>query len=203
MMAEEVAVGDSARQKVYQGLSGGMVLHMGYLFGTDKAAPEAQDGRSYSPQGGVAGIGGAMRVNLWRLLRVGFEGYVSTMYNGLMDRQDLLKRGSYVRVGCGGVLADACWRKEKAWPYVGAAVGGGAMNALYIANGSQSDWAREAETYAHKHSFFYVTPYVGCDYCMTEKMHLTFRFDWMLAVNKNELVMPTGPRVYLGFMFVH
>lgn len=191
------------KPKVFQGFSGGMLLHAGYLFGVDKAAPLAPDGRSYSPQGGIGGIGGCLRVHLWKRLRVGFEGYVSTMYKDLMDNRDLLQDGSYVRVGCGGVMADACWRLEKVWPYIGASLGGGAMRSLYMIDGDQDTWDRQTDTYFHKQSFFYVSPYVGCDYCMSKKMHVTFRRDWMLAIRQNELVKPSGPRVYIGLMFVH
>ena len=191
------------KPKVYQGFSGGMMLHTGYLFGIDKAAPAAPDGRSYSQQGALYGIGGALRVHLWKHLRTGFEGFVSTMPSGLSDQNNVLKTGSYTRIGCGGVNADACWRLEKAWPYIGAAIGGGAMRSLYMLDGDQNTWDKQTNTYFHKQSFFYVTPYVGCDYCLTKKLHLTFRFDWMLAVHRNELVLPTGPRLYFGLMFCH
>lgn len=193
----------SNKTSAYQGFSGGMMLHTGYLFGIDKAAPAAPDGRSYSQQGALYGIGGALRVHLWKHLRTGFEGFVSTMPSGLSDQSNVLKTGSYTRIGCGGVNADACWRLEKAWPYIGAAIGGGAMRSLFMLDGDLNTWDKQADTYFHKQSFFYVTPYVGCDYCLTKKLHLTFRFDWMLAVHRNELVLPTGPRLYFGLMFCH
>ena len=194
---------DTLSHNLYQGFSGGMMLHTGYLFGPDQTAPTAPDGRSYSPQGALFGIGGALRVHLWERFRTGFEGFVSTMYSGMMDRKDLLQQGSYLRVGCGGVLADACWRMEKTWPYMGAAMGGGAMRSLYLTEGDQYAWAVKDNTYFHKQAFFYVTPYIGCDYCLTQKVHLTFRADWMIAIHEGVLALPTGPRIYVGFMFCH
>ena len=193
----------ATKPSVYQGFSGGMMLHTGYFFGTDNAAPADASGRSYSTQGAPIGIGGALRVHLWKLLRVGFEGSVSTLHSGLSDQRNRLQPGSYTRIGCGGVNAEACWRKEKVWPYIGAALGGGAMRSLYIVDGNQNDWTKENETYYHKQSFFYVTPYVGCDWCATKKLHLTFRLDWMLAFHHDTLAMPTGPRLYFGLMFTH
>ena len=121
------------------------MLHGGYLFGVDKAAPIAPDGLSYSPEGGIFGFGGAMRVHLWKYLRTGFEGYVSTMYSGMMHDRDLLQPGSYVRVGCGGLNADVCWRLEKVWPYIGASLGGGAMRSLYMLDGSQDSWDKQED----------------------------------------------------------
>ena len=53
--------------RVYQGFTGGMVLHAGYLSGIDASAP-------VTPQGLTTGIGGALRVNLGKLLRVGIDG---------------------------------------------------------------------------------------------------------------------------------
>ena len=203
VLKADEAVVDTARQKVYQGFSGGMMLHTGYLFGVDPAAPVDASGRSYSPQGIPMGVGGALRIHLWKLLRVGFEGFVSTLNSGLSDQRNHLRPGSYTRIGCGGLNADACWRTSRVWPYVGATVGGGAMRSLLMVDGDQNSWARVKETYFHKQGFFYVTPYVGCDYCVTQKLHLTFRLDYMLAVHRSELIMPTGPRLYFGLMFTH
>lgn len=188
---------------VYQGFSGGMMLHAGYLFGQDKNAPVDGLGRSCSPQGATFGIGGALRVNLWKHLRVGGEGFVSTMSSVVSDCHSRLEKGSYVRTGWGGILADACWRMEKVWPYVGGSIGGGAMRSLYLLEGSQADWIEEEHALFHKQGFGYVDPYVGLDWCMTNKVHMTFRADWMLAFRRGSLVLPTGPRVYIGFMFCH
>lgn len=200
LVAEETA---ESKPSVYQGFSGGMMLHSGYLFGVNQAAPADASGKSYSLQGAPIGIGGALRVHLWQLLRVGFEGSVSTLHSGMTNQRDRLQTGSYSRIGCGGINADACWRNDKVWPYIGAALGGGSIRSLYIIDGDQADWLPEKETFVNKQSFFYVTPYVGIDYCATRKLHLTFRFDWMLAIRQSRLIMPTGPRLYVGLMFTH
>lgn len=201
MLAQES--GEPEKKKVYQGFSGGMMLHTGYMFGRDGHAPHTADGRSCSPQGAVFGIGGAVQVYLWQHLRTGVEGFVSSMPSWATDCNDVLRNGSYVRMGYGGVLADCCWRLDKVWPYIGGTIGGGAMKGLYILEGDQYSWTQDANSTFHKQSFFYVTPYVGCDYCLTDKVHLSFRLDWMLAFHKSELCMPTGPRLFIGFMFCH
>ena len=187
---------------VFQGYSGGMMLHAGYLFGKNSSAV-LPSGESISPQGMTTGIGGSLRINLWKYLRVGCEGYVSTMKSGATDMRDVLQSGSYVRVGSGGLLADACWRMEKVWPYIGAAVGGGAMRTLSVVEGSEADWQPEEWTMLTKQGFGYVNPYVGIDWCMTRRVHLTLRMDWMLGFADNQLLLPTGPRFFFGFMFCH
>jgi hypothetical protein len=187
---------------LFQGYSGGMMLHAGYLFGKNSSAV-LPSGKNISPQGLTTGIGGSLRVNLWKHLRVGCEGYVSTMRSGATDMRDILQSGSYVRVGSGGLLADACWRMEKVWPYIGAAVGGGAMRTLSVVEGTETDWLPEGCAMLTKQGFGYVNPYVGMDWCMTKRIHMTFRIDWMTAMAEKHLLLPTGPRCYIGFMFCH
>lgn len=91
--------------KVYQGFSGGMMVHAGYLFGQDKNAPRDNQGVLCSPQGATFGLGGALRVHLFKHLRVGGEGFVSTMNSATTDCRQRLQSGSYIRTGWGGVLA--------------------------------------------------------------------------------------------------
>lgn len=74
---------------------------------------------------------------------------------------------------------------------------------FYLMEGSQYDWQDEQRAMFHKQAFMYVNPYIGMDYCMTEKVHLTFRLDWLIAIHHAQIIMPTGPRLYVGFMFCH
>lgn len=186
---------------IFQGCSGGMMLHAGYLFGQPVAALPSGD--CVSPQGLTYGLGGSMRVNLMKHLRIGCEGFSSTMKSEVTDQRNYLQKGSYIRTGWGGVIADACWRLEKVWPFIGGSVGGGAMRTLSIVDGNQDDWLEEGSAILHKQGFGYVNPYVGIDYCITKRIHATFRLDWMLAFANKQLVLPTGPRLYVGIMFCH
>ena len=190
------------KQRIFQGCGGGMMVHAGYLFGQPIAAT-LPSGENISPQGLTYGLGGSMRVHLWKHLRVGMEGFSSTMKSEATDQHNFLQKGSYIRTGWGGVIADACWRLEKVWPYIGGSVGGGAMRTLSIVEGSQDDWNPEGIAVLHKQGFGYVNPYVGMDYCITRRIHATFRLDWMLAFADKQLVYPTGPRLYIGIMFCH
>ena len=179
-----------------------MMVHAGYLFG-QPAGATLPTGENISPQGVTYGLGGSMRVHLWKHLRVGMEGFSSTMKSEATDQHNFLQKGSYIRTGWGGMIADACWRLEKVWPYIGGSVGGGAMRTLSIVEGSQDDWTPEGVAVLHKQGFGYVNPYVGMDYCITRRIHATFRLDWMLAFADKQLVYPTGPRLYIGIMFCH
>lgn len=103
------------------------MVHTSYLFGKDRLSPLDKE-----LQGATFGIGGAVWVHLWKHLRIGSEGFTSTMNASTTNYRSTLQSGSYIRTGWGGVLADACWRLEKVWPYVGGTIGGGAMRSLYI-----------------------------------------------------------------------
>ena len=188
--------------RVFQGCSGGMMVHAGYLFG-QPAGAILPTGEQISMQGLTYGLGGSMRVNLMKHLRIGCAGFSSNVKSGMTDQHNFLQKGSYIRTGWGGVIADACWRMEKVWPYIGGSVGGGAMRTLSIVDGSQDDWQAEGVAILHKQGFGYVNPYVGMDYCITKRIHATFRLDWMLAFANKQLVFPTGPRLYVGIMFCH
>lgn len=198
---------DSVR--VYQGFSGGMLLHTGYLFAPASNTPLPLLGKEDGLRGMTYGIGGALRVHLLEHLRIGGEGFVSTMPSGATSCREQLCSGSYIRSGWGGLGADACWRGENVWPYVGGSFGGGSTRSFYLLEGDESDWEEETHALFHRQPFLYVDPYVGLDWCMTSKVHLTFRLDWMLAFNINHhtssssLLYPTGPRLYVGFMFCH
>lgn len=193
---------ESEKPRFFQGCSGGMMGHIGYLLG-QPAGATLPTGESISPQGITYGLGGSMRVHLWKYLRVGIEGFSSTMKSEATDQHNILQKGSYIRTGWGGAIADACWRTEKVWPYIGGSIGGGAMRTLSVVEGSQYDWNPERIAVLHKQGFGYINPYVGLDYCITRRIHATFRLDWMLAFAKEQLILPTGPRLYVGIMFCH
>ena len=98
--AQKIVANDSTivaqeKKSIFQGYSGGMMLHAGYLFGKNPSAV-LPSGESISPQGMTTGIGGSLRINLWKHLRVGCEGYVSTMKSGATDMRDVLQSGSAV-----------------------------------------------------------------------------------------------------------
>ena len=175
--------------KVYQGFSGGMMIHGGYVFSQDMPS-----GEQFSVSGFTKGIGGNVKVNLWKHLRVGTEGYVSTIG---------LKNDGYVRTFWSGLLLEGWSRGKRLSPYGGATVGGGIQKSLYIFSGNSSDWEKEENVVHHKSPFFALAPYTGCEVRISEKFSLNFKLEWLLAFNNRTLLMPTGPRLYVGFLFGH
>lgn len=174
-------------QKLMRGFDGGMMVHTGYLSGT--VSPDA-----IPAKGMPLGIGGVIRLHLGNHLRVGSEGYVSTL-----NQRD---NGSYVKYGWGGVLVDAYTVLGRIQPYVGLTVGGGAATTLLMSESPVRAWAPIDGTLYHKQGFMAVDPFLGCEFLVSKAMHLTLKVDWLNCLGK-DVSVPSGPRVYFGFLFHH
>ena len=125
----------SEKSRVFQGCSGGMMGHVGYLFG-QPAGATLSTGENISPQGMTYGLGGSMRVNLMKHLRVGCEGFSSTVKSGVTDQRDFLQKGSYIRTGWGGIIADESGLPSRENGYAGGdAVTGAATVILAMGAG--------------------------------------------------------------------
>ena len=185
------AASEHHETKAIKGFSGGMMVHTGYLSGGDNPF-------GYDATGATFGIGGVAKLHLSKHFRAGFEGYFSNM--GLHKG---VSSGSFNKLFWTGALADCFWKVGKFYPYVGATVGGGMETAFYMFEGNKHDWLPEAAAVYNKKPFFAVDPFVGVEYAVGEALRLTLKADWLLAINKDGLNRPMGPRIYFGFIFAH
>lgn len=178
----------------YNGYSGGMMLHTGYVFGGVSTPQHAGTVvATEKMQDLPMGIGGAIRLNFGKYLRVGTEGYSTTLYYG--------QKGSYATIGWGGLLADCAFTKDRHTFFVGATVGGGAFRNLTLTEPMHHDWEVENNVSYRKYAFMAVTPFVGYEWAMTQKIHLALKLDYLLNVSNPQPDFITGPRLYIGFMF--
>ena len=206
---------------VFTGFSGGMMLHAGYLFANDPTKVFSNSGLGSSeyvkglPKDGVCfGLGGALRTHLINHIHLGAEGFVSTM--------PLMKTGSNVRTGWGGVLCDVYGNWGKVHPMAGMTIGGGAMKRLYVPDQKAVEQPSTVDSTTTiynssyvKTPFFFIDPYVGLEINLAKHMALLIRIDYMLPFNINShgfseagkrikwdnFVTPSGPRLYVGIMF--
>lgn len=193
------------QQRIFSGCSGGMMLHVGYLFAPNCAAMfgnEALGQRADLPRDGVTfGIGGAAKVHLKDCIHIGSEGFVSTM--------PLMGNDSQVRTGWGGVLLDYYWTRDRFRPFAGFTIGGGSMRRLL------TDYATETNGQAYPHNayfrktgFMFVGPYIGFEYALTPRVAVVCRVDYVVPFGRHmeqeiTYMSPSGPRLYVGFMFGH
>lgn len=208
------------KSKIFTGFSGGMMLHIGYLFSDDPRKIFSNTGLGSDeylqglPKSGVClGLGGTLRAHLINHIHLGAEGFVSTM--------PLMGTGSNVRTGWGGAMCDFYTQWGKVRPMIGITIGGGSMNRLYVPKQPENT-AYHADTEGHyynasytKTPFFLLDPYVGLEVDLNSHMALLFRIDYMLPFGRSKsgladlnqdikwdnFLTPSGPRFYVGIMF--
>lgn len=184
------------QERAFSGCGGGMMVHTGYMAGGNADAPVRL-------QGVLFGLGGQMNVTLWRHWRIGAEGSVATLDSRHTKYRGQLADGSYIRNGYGGLQTGAIWQCGRVLPFVGATIGGGAMQTLMILDGSQDDWEAENKTVFHRQGYFFVMPYVGLEYAASKAIHLTFRIDWQAAIHNAALLLPSVVNARIGILFCH
>lgn len=165
-----------------------MMIHAGYLQGQIPSIP-------YHAKGATFGLGGVARAHLGKHWMIGGEGYVSTL------RQ--MKNGSYIKYGWGGFLGEFYWPFKFVMPYIGVTVGGGACTTLLMFDGDRTDWQPEQNAVFHKQTFLAIDPFIGCDFIVSKSVHLTLKADCLNSLSHGKLLMPMGPRFYLGCIFYH
>ena len=181
----------------FNGYSGGMLLHTGYVQSRTFTL-HAADGAGVTRmrlRGAPLGIGGALRVRFGKHLRIGGEGCVSTLYG----RYD-----SYQTLGWGGVLADCAWELERWTLFVGGTFGGGSVTNLVSLGSALDDYTLEQDNLLYrKYSFLALAPFFGAEYAVTDKVHLMIKSDYIVNLSNWQDDYVSGPRIYFGFMFCH
>lgn len=218
------SIRDAATGQVFTGFSGGMMLHIGYMFSDDprkifsNAGLGSEEYIASLPKDGVGlGLGGTLRVHLLNHIHVGAEGGMSIMPLGKIGN---------IRMGWGGAMCDVYTQWGKVRPLIGLSLGGGAMKRLYLPQNGPIPYAPEeapTDTTLYNASytktpFFYLDPYVGMEVDLASNMALLIRIDYMLpfgrsgsslteltqlknGVNWSNFMTPSGPRLYVGLMF--
>ena len=205
-----------SKNSVFTGFTGGMMIHGGYLFTDDPRKLFSNSGlgdeayvNSLPKHGFTFGLGGALRMHLKDKIHLGAEGFVSTL--------PLMGTGSSIRTGWGGVLCDVYTNWGKVRPMIGITLGGGSMRRLYVpgqtdkVNYAVSDSIYYNASYTQT-PFFFMDPYVGLEVALKAHTALLIRVDYMLPFGKqsskltdnvkwSNFMSPTGPRLYVGFMF--
>ena len=175
----------------YRGFSGGMMLHAGWVSRGDMVVGSS----TQSLSGATLGIGGAVRFRFGDHLRIGTEGYTSSLGYG--------KWGSSLSIGWGGLLVDWSWKMGKFTPYFGATIGGGVVKNLTLTHTPSLDTIPEEGTSYRTYGMGVVVPFVGVEYPLTERMSLTIKSDWMFGLGRTEFDFPSGIRCYVGAIFNH
>lgn len=179
----------------YSGFSGGMMVHSGYLQSQkfNITTNNGQSPQNLQAKGVPFGIGGAAKVHLGKYLRVGGEGYVSNLNYG--------EYNSIFSLSYGGVLVDCIWQNKRFSPYVGVLFGGGSTQNTTLFASTPDDFIAEENVSYRKNSFLALTPFVGVEYALNDKIRLTLKADYLVNLNSAPNDFANGIRVFIGFMF--
>ena len=171
------------------------MVHSGYLQSKDFtiATNNGQSLQNLQAKGVPFGIGGAAKVHLGKYLRVGGEGYVSNLNYG--------EYNSIFSLSYGGVLVDCIWQNKRFSPYVGVLFGGGSTQNTTLFASTPDDFIAEENVSYRKNSFLALTPFVGVEYALNDKIRLTLKADYLVNLNSAPNDFASGVRVFIGFMF--
>lgn len=180
----------------YRGFVGGMMIHSGFVL-SDDLTITSQYGQSMNVgvSGTPFGVGGAIKFMFGRHLRLGTEGYVSTLRYG--------EHSSHARTGWGGLLADCAWTLGRCRLFVGGTVGGGSQANTTILSPVRDDYVAEEFISYRKYGFMALAPFAGVEIAVSGKVNLVAKIDYLLNLSGSQADFVTGPRLYLGFMFGH
>ena len=177
----------------FQGYSGGMMIHTGYLFGgelniRDASAPTKIQGTPF-------GIGGALRFHFGKHLRIGTEGYSSNLRYGE-------KKNSFLSLGWGGLLVDCQWKINKTTIFCGGTIGGGSVKNVAVADNINAESSERNAVY-RKYGVMLITPFVGMEYAISSRICLVVKVDCVTNLTNKQSDFAIGPRIYTGFIFSH
>ena len=174
----------------FQAYSGGMMLHTGYIFG-GKLNIDAYN-QDIKIDGFAFGLGGTMKFNFGKHLRIGAEGYSTSLNYG--------KNTSYIKLGWGGLLLDCKWDINKLSVFVGGSFGGGNVKNVMIINKLDHNTIGKDAIY-RKYSVILIDPFIGIEYAISTKIRLITKADYILNIGKQQTDFATGVRVYVGILF--
>ena len=175
-----------------QGYSGGMMFHTGYLSGGCLNMPDNQG--KINIEGMPAGIGGLLRLHLGKHLRIGGEGYTSTLSYG--------KNESFMTLAWGGLLIDSPWKINKYTAFFGGTIGGGSIKNITVLHTPPSHSIEKSAVYRN-YSVMTAVPFMGMEYALTRRIHLITKVDYIVNIAQKQSDFAMGPRVYAGIIFFH
>jgi len=182
----------NSKKKSFQGYSGGMMLHTGYLSGGEVNIDNFSE--KINIQGAPFGIGGLLRFHFGKHLRIGSEGYNSTLH--------YWKNKSHTTLGWGGLLIDCQWKINKFTVFLGGTMGGGSLKNTTVLSNASPHSLKENAVY-QKYTLLIADPFIGMEYTITQKIHLITKIDCLVNLTNKQSDFAIGPRLYLGIIFFH
>ncbi|MCL2131150.1 MAG: hypothetical protein FWH36_01650 [Lentimicrobiaceae bacterium] len=177
-------------KKVFQGYSGGMMVHTGYISAGEVNLPDFQE--KIKIQGMPWGLGGVLRFHFGKHLRIGGEGYNSTLHYG--------KNKSYAALSWGGLLIDCQWNINKFTLFLGGTIGGGNVKNITLLNPVSARSTGENAVY-RRYAVMIADPFIGMEYALTQRIRLIAKADCIFNIAEKQPDFAAGVRIYAGVVF--
>lgn len=185
-------------QMTFRGFSGGMMAHSGYLKSDDFTISYPDGAGAFSTQvkGAPFGLGGLLRFHFGsevNQMRLGIEGYGSSI--------NYSPHESYFSMGWGGVLVDYIRQSKWVSPFVGVNFGGARVKNTTLLYETADDFISEREASFRTYPFIAVTPFIGIEVTITQKLRAILKADYLINVSNRQPDFARGVRIYAGIIF--
>ena len=184
------AVAERLQFKCY---TGGMFYHSGHIKSNPFEITNKQGEISiHQVKGLTFGLGGKLSFQFGNHLRVGIEGYGSSVTYG--------PHKSTYSVGWGGGLTEFFYETTKVAYFLGATMGGGSVENLVVTE-RQTLGFKTSEILRRQYSTIIIAPYYGAEIKLTRRIRFVYKADYLLPVTNKQPDWGRGFRWYVGINF--
>ena len=177
----------------FKGYTGGMFIHSGQIksdaFETTNSLGETSTHRIKNL---TFGLGGKLAFQFGNYLRIGLEGYNSSVNYGEF-------RSSY-SIGWGGLLAEYFYETKLASYFLGATFGGGGIVNTVVTEPQTFNF-QTSEILRRRYNTGIIAPYYGAEIKLTQKLRLVYKGDYLFPMTNKQQDWGRGFRWYLGINF--
>ena len=183
----------SAERLQFKGYTGGMFVHSGYIWSHSfEVTNSLGEISKHQVKGLTFGLGGKLAFQFGKHLRIGTEGYNSTVTYG--------PHKSTYSVGWGGLLAEYFHEARFASYFVGTTFGGGRVENLIITE-PQTLSFHTSEIVRRKYSTGIIAPYYGAEIKLSNKLRFVYKACYMFSMTNKQDDWGRGFRWYIGINF--
>jgi hypothetical protein len=184
---------ETAKKFEYKGYTGGMFVHSGQIksksFDVTNSLGETS---AHQIKNLTFGLGGKLAFQFGNHLRIGLEGYNSTVTYGDY-------KSSYA-VGWGGLLAEYLYETRQISYFLGATFGGGSVKNLVVTEPQTLNF-QTSEVLRRQYNTAILAPYYGAELKLTNKLRLVCKADYLFSLSNQQNDWGRGFRWYIGINF--
>jgi hypothetical protein len=177
----------------FKGYTGGMFVHSGQIKSkTFEVTNSLNETSAHQIKNLTFGLGGKLVFQFGHHLRIGLEGYNSTVTYGDY-------KSSY-SIGWGGFLAEYFYETKLISYFSGATFGGGSVKNLVVTEHQALNF-QTSEILRRQYSTGIIAPYYGAEIKLTPKLRLVYKADYLFPITNKQDDWGRGFRWYIGINF--